>query len=363
MKNKHQHFIPQTYLKKFAHTRKEDKYFVDAYDKILKKHISDISVKNICVETDLYTLKHLGDKDKFKIENFFSNSIESKFPNVYNILVKQKKEFINMQEREDILYTTLSMYFRTPKVLNNFVEFILKIHNDVNDNIKLINFLGYDIDINCKEFSELRKIIKEKNRLQYIKTQLYLLDEFVKFKKFDGIVVLELIGDQEFITSDNPVDITSHLGGFNLFDSNNSIYVTLDHKHALYIAPKNEQSIINQVTYQKDNFNQHLVLNHSVYDNAERWIIGSKNGINQFLKDFNQNMQVTDQNHPSILVYKEKISIIQELIILMEKGVSNQNVELVNKLKEIRTHRLYEKHIDLQEMYKKIVDIGIDIDF
>ncbi len=364
MKKKHQHFIPKTYLKKFSHTQKKDAFFVDVYDKTTGKFINNMSVTNICVETDLYTLKNLEGDKKYKIEDFFSEKIESKYPSVYKILVLDKKKIITPEEKRLILYTTLSMYLRTPKALNKFVEFTSKLLQitQKNSENKTIDFLGYSISIEGKSFNDIKREIKETNRVNYIKTQLALLDEIVEFKFFDGITVIELVGNQEFITSDNPVEIRNTFDlDFHLFDPKNSTYIPLDPKHALFIAPKDNDTIINEIFYQKDNFVMHTTLNHSVYDNAERWIIGTKKGIKQFFDGFEENTKFIDKPHPTVLKFQEKLKLMNDILNLSRNGISNDNQELIKSLKNLKKHEFFINHVDLQEMYEKFKDSGLNI--
>ena len=165
MKKQHQHFIPRGYLRKFAHTQNDNTFLVDAFNKLNGQLRPDISVADICVETDLYTLTHLEGDQKYGIENFFSDNIESKYSAIYRLLVEEKKGIITPEEKTYILYTTLSMYFRTPKVLNQFVAFSANLINQVKNGSETdtINFFGYEISIKEKSFTEIKNEIKEAN--------------------------------------------------------------------------------------------------------------------------------------------------------------------------------------------------------
>lgn len=364
MKKPHQHFIPQTYLKKFSHSRKDKTFFVDVFDKQTGKYISDMSVTNICVETDLYTLKHLKGEEKYTVENFFSDNIETKYPGVYKLLVEEKKETITAVEKRFILLTTLSMYFRTPKALNRFVDFATKLITDVKVKTtqKSMDFMGYEISLEGKSFAEIKKEIKETNRVDYIQTQIALLDQLVNFKMTDGLTVIELIGEQEFITSDNPVEIRNVFDkGFHLFDSKNSIYVPLDSKHALFIAPKDKGAIVNEIFYQKDNFVQHTTLNHSVYESAERWIIGKSTALKSFLHNFEENTKPVGDDHPLILDFEEKLGLMENILALANKDASNNNKELIKSLQSLKGHRFFNDHIDLQELHRNFKEAGLKI--
>lgn len=362
-KKPHQHFIPRTYLKRFAHTKlKKGKFLLAAYDKIEREVKLDISIADICVEDNFYTIKGLPDDQKYFIDDHFTKNIEPKYKDVYDLLVVQKKEIITIQERASILYTILSLYFRTPKVLNEFVSFSTRFMEQslTNTDVESIKFLGYDIQIKGKTFSEIRKTIKESHKIDYLKTQLALLDQFIEFRKFDGIMVFELIGNQEYITSDNPVEIrTGHGKAFDLFDKTNSIYVPLDTKHAFYIAPKGDESSIDKVFHVKDNQAHHISLNDSVFKNAERWIIGSKFGINQFLIDYDEYNKPADDNHPLILKMNHKLELMKTLLELIDKAIAGDNSDLIKFMKTLKEDSLFEEDIDLQDHYNILKAKGL----
>lgn len=365
MNKPHQHFIPQTYLKNFAHTQNGETFLVDAFNKLSGEAKNDMSITDVCVETDLYTLKGLRGDDKYKIENYFSEKIETNYPSIYKLLVQDKKKVITNRERIPILYTTLSMYFRTPKVLNQFAHFAAQLIDQVitEKETDTIDFAGYQIDVKGKPFAKIRKEIKETHRIDYIKTQLCLLDEFIRFKALDGFVIIELFGEQEFITSDNPVEIRNAATKvFNLFDINNSTYIPLDSKHALFIAPKVEGATPNRIFYQRDNFFQHVILNHCVYQNAERWIVGTRIGIEKFFRNEEQYGKPINDDHPIIIQAETKLKLMQEILSIVEKkGVSNQNMELISSLIALRQHELYSKSIEFQDLYNGMKDIGLNI--
>lgn len=364
MKKQHQHFIPRGYLRKFAHSQNDNTFLVDAFNKLNWLLRPDMSIADICVETDLYTLTHLEGPQRYVIENFFSDNIENKYSDIYRLLVEEKRGIITAKEKMYILYTTLSMYFRTPKVLNQFVAFSANLISQVKNGFETdtINFFGYEISIKEKSFTEIKKEIKEANRIDYVKTQIALLNEFVKYRALDGLAVIELVGEQEFITSDNPVEISNSFKyGFNLFDSKNSIYIPLDPKHALFIAPHLKEGLINQVYYRRDNFFQHVILNHLVFENAERWVIGTKTGIEKFLKDEEQYTKPAEEDHPLLVKAKTRLELMETLAVLAKKGISNSNIELIDFLRKLKQHELYIESIDFQDAYKQMKELGLKI--
>ncbi len=332
-KKQHQHFIPRTYLKRFATRIDGDVHFLSALN-IITSEIKEISASNLCVECDLYTLKTLVDNEKFRIEDFFSKEIESDYTFVYNILTNDSIDFITPDQRIKILKTLLSMYFRTPKILNEFVETSILLLKELKSRDKgNFSFMGVEIDLENSNLNDIKKEIRENNREDYIKTNLLLLGEFMKLRSFDGIVVIKLIGDQEFITSDNPVTITNVNGELlNLFSFENSIYVPISPKYCVFIAPTSEGAIVNKIYRNHDNFIQHIILNDSTYKNAERWCMGTQNGIKRFLEEEEEYSKPAAENHPIVVQAKEKLSMMIQVTELVESKKYAELKVLVTKL-------------------------------
>jgi len=363
---KRQHFIPRAYLKNFAHTIDEDKAFISAYNKQTKEFKDSISTKDICLETDLYTLKNLQGRERYGIETFFSENIDSKYSQVYKILIEEKKTSITKDEKLLILFTTLSLYFRTPKILNTFIEFMnnILLQAQKTKPEDEIYFLGVMISLKAKDFKSILKEIREHHRIDYIRIQLALLGQFVEYKFSDGLSVIELYGDQEFITSDNPVEIYDHGNtSSSIFNENDSIYIPLNTKHALFIAPKRDSIHPYSVYYKRDSLAMHLTMNHSVYDNSERWIIGTRVGINAFLTTKDKYRAPYDPASGFGIIDKLKIKSQSTITInhLITKGISNNNTELIDYLKSIKGSDMYNENIEFQDLFEKLRDMGLSI--
>ncbi|MGJ3234276.1 DUF4238 domain-containing protein [Marivirga sp.] len=362
MKKKHQHFIPKSYLKNFARKTKDDTYLIATYDKFSKSSCDNLSIKDVCVETDIYTLTGLDGDEKYNLENYFSENIENQYPKVYKLLTKDKRKFVSPEERMNILFTTVSLYFRTPKILNQFSEFSAKLIDDISKEVESdsVNFLGYEIDLNESSINKIKKKIKEKGRVEYFKARMALFHKFIEFKMLDGISVIELVGDQEFVTSDNPVQIGSlHVENLDLFDLTNSIYIPLDVKHALFIAPKREEAVLNQIFYTKNNFFQNIMQNHYSFENAERWVLGSEKGIQQFIEDEEKYSKPASPNHPIVTKAKEKLEIMKKFEKLLSKGISNENKDLISFLKNLKGNEIADGSVEIQEHLKTLKKAGL----
>lgn len=352
MKKRHQHFIPRTYLKHFKNSTESEQ--VNVYNKVEEKHVNSIGINDICVEKDFYTLKNLTGDDKLALEEYFDKEIESKYSIIYNLLVKEKPNKITLEQKIDILKTTLSMYFRTPKVLNQFLK---KIDDFVDNLIKSeevdeIEFKGIVIQINGKTKEEIKKEIREHIRIDYLSIQLNFFEEFVKYKIYDGMTVIENVSEYEFYTGDNPVNFLNRHGNSNLiFDINNSIYIPLNPTHCLFIAPPKLPKSGYEIFYQKDNQMLIHVVNTCTFENAERWLIGK--GEN-FKKSINKSIELNstyNDNHPMLLSLQIKTDLLSKVFDAMKKnGLSKDNLDLLNSLKDIKSWNEHKDHIDLVEL-------------
>ena len=83
-KKPHQHFIPRSYLKNFSF-KKDDKTFI--YAKLRDGEIKQYSIRDICVEKNLYTLPVKDVENKFFLENFYAENIDSVYPEIFKVLV------------------------------------------------------------------------------------------------------------------------------------------------------------------------------------------------------------------------------------------------------------------------------------
>lgn len=282
--------------------------------------IKELSVSNLCVDCDLYTLKYLSPEDKYAIEDFFSKEIESDYSYVFNILTNDDIGFITPDQRVKILRTLISMYFRTPKFLNEFVESSVQLISSLATEKKgIFTLMGAKIELEDSDLKDIKKEIREYNRENFILTGLLLLDKYLKQRAYDGIVVIKLIGDQEFITSDNPVIITNIDGDLlDLFSYENSIYVPISPKYCVFIAPTSEGAIVNKIYRNHDNFIQHIILNDSTFQNAERWCMGTEIGLKEFIREQEEYSKPAHENHSIIVLARKKVEILLHATELVE---------------------------------------------
>ena len=125
-----QHYIPRSYLKNFATKKDKKKFVIDGYKLDEDVLIKDLSTKDICLEKHIYTIETKDDSKKFALETYYADNVDSEYPNIYKILTDKSIKKVDKNQKIQILYVCLSLYFRTPHYLNQHN----KITNEILDN-------------------------------------------------------------------------------------------------------------------------------------------------------------------------------------------------------------------------------------
>lgn len=83
---RHQHYIPKSYLKNFA-LEQDGKCFVEAKLKSEEQPKEKlISIRNICVDKNIYTLPGDVAGDKYAIEKYYASAMDAVYPEIYALL-------------------------------------------------------------------------------------------------------------------------------------------------------------------------------------------------------------------------------------------------------------------------------------
>lgn len=277
MKNKEKkdhHFVPQVYLGKFAHSSrmigKKTHYFVSTFDKINSRENNNEDVKNICFKTKLYTVDSPERERRESIENFYANSVESDYSNVFKILTNERKVTVTKNERELIILTIINLHLRNLvwlKTINDFWTGIIENHNVSNP----VNIYNENGDILFPfETQSVEKIISEhkiQNRQAFINEHLRLTINLTKSHFNDIIFVDRNPSMAGFITSDRPVICTNISESFRL---------PISKDYYLTIMPNKENVEYDTANIVRNNpFIDARTLNIMQYENAERLIIGN----------------------------------------------------------------------------------------
>lgn len=292
-KPKRQHFIPKSYLRNFADID-GDKAFVEVMNVNSGELKYPFSLSNVCVSKNIYTLPRADEKDKYFIEHFYAENIDGVYPEVYQLLTDTSIVEITDGQREKILNTCLSLYFRNARFLdekNNELDFWLdRMKNKVGapeDARLFMRFGGRQYNFKRSEIAKVRDEIILNNRVDFIFSHLEEWRNFVKFKlKSCQITVSKILGEVKLITSDNPVRISNHKReNFDLFDHDNSIQLPLDQEHLLWISPNDKEVELNQIYRGVRDKWFAITSNHTMQQDASEWIIGKKGCVTKYLEE------------------------------------------------------------------------------
>lgn len=353
---KHQHFIPRSYLKNFAVTE-DDKHFVEAKLRSEVEPKKDlISIKDICVNKNLYTIPNKEGDDKYALERYYASEIDEVYPEVYGWLVDPKVEKISAEQRAKIIRTTMSLFFRTPKFLNHnqrtinaMLDYGLRNFQDKDGRVKF-NFKDYRLDFNVQDIESVRNDLKIENKLKFLDRHLKDWHEFATFKLQSPISVYRIYDDNQLITSDNPVFMHSVKGRpFDLFDPTNMISLPLDSKHYLSIFPNTEEAMLDTI-YRTDRDKWFaLTTNLQVEQNSEDWILGRPEAVRGHIADQIKYNQETAENIQAVEDLKQRAEDDNELLRVMEEhGFFHEKV--AEKVREMLKNPIHKEDLEIKKI-------------
>ncbi|RZJ92147.1 MAG: DUF4238 domain-containing protein [Chryseobacterium sp.] len=332
---KRQHFIPRSYLKNFA-VKQDDKYFVEAKmlnESGVKENL--LSIVDICVSKNLYTVPQAEGEEKYAIEKYYANEVDGIYPEIYKLLTNTEISELTEDQRRKIILTTMSLFFRTPKFLNmnnKYLEAVLdhaiEHHMDSSGMVKFEN-TDFKLDFHVSTLGEIREELKLQNKLNFIENHMKDLHEFVEYKLQAGLMVIEITGDGDLITSDNPVIMKSQKSSnFDVFDPTNIINLPIDNKHYLMIAPNSEGAMKDQV-FRSSHSDIMFVLSNNlqVEQNAESWIFGKPGTVSSHISDQIKYNELTAENLKHLEDMQTRSKNYVELSALIDElGITHQNV-------------------------------------
>jgi hypothetical protein len=294
---KRQHFVPRTYLKHFGNQKSEE-FYVHVLPRLEKTpdKIFESNIKNVALKRNLYTLPGETVEQKMAIEKFYSDELESKYDQLYQLLIDPSKTQISDEERELVISTVITMFYRTTRWLGMHNEFMDRVFERA---YLLCQQTGKDyflfgdsqISIKGKTQEELTKEYNSEQQPMIIMTQLEAALKLIALRvsNFDSIAVSKLEnGEARFITSDNPVIATNiQMKRVMPFDPSNILRLPLDEKHMLLIMPegvKETKNIIfrTQISGTIGNMEK-LTSNYQQMKMAERFVFGNIPSLESYL--------------------------------------------------------------------------------
>lgn len=359
-----QHYIPRSYLKNFGVEGKKGNYFVDAYrleDDLL---LEQISTKSVCFKKNLYTIPNAEIDRKYDLEHHYAEHVDAEFPKIFKLLVNENVNELTPEQKKQVLYVCLSLYFRTPRFLNHqnaFTDQILDrmlLYADKEGDVKF-TFENEKHEFNIKDIDNVRNEFKERNRAKFLVQHLEKWKEFVDYK-YDCTINVHRINDKNapLITCDNPVAIrgmkTTRFDG--LFDPNAVITLPLDTKFYLEIFPNkfaDGQTRIHRMVHDKDYV---FTTNAIIQGNAENIIIGKPGTIE---RHFKIQSSYEDAENPEQFVEKAKFKLeeMQKFeTFCRTKGFTSK--ETLGQLKEMLSHKYFKDEAQLIQLKRLLIASG-----
>jgi hypothetical protein len=126
--SRRQHYVPRTYLKHFASER-DGKYFIKVLPiaNFQVDKIQEISITDACLQKDVYTLPGETLEERMLLEKFYADNYESQYDKIYQLLINSEKVRITDEERELIISTVVTMFYRTTKWINQHNELMNRV--------------------------------------------------------------------------------------------------------------------------------------------------------------------------------------------------------------------------------------------
>lgn len=295
---KRQHYVPRTYLKYFSSRSAGDEYFIKALpiETPQPEKIFEINVKNVCLERNLYTLPGETPEQKMLLEKFYSDEIEQHYNKIYTLLTDPNKTTVTTEERELIISTVVTTFYRTTKWINQHNDLLKRVYEQMFSLCQQAGkdyFLFEDVKVSIKDkaLEELLKEHKVENRPGQVITQLEIALKLIHERvKSDNIFISKLVDDDcKLITSDNPVVLQNIKGGEIMpFDPSNIMKLPIDKKHMIFLMPDaDEEARKIIVRHNVSGFfckSEKLISNAEQFQKADRFILGDDISLNSYLQ-------------------------------------------------------------------------------
>ena len=293
---KRQHYVPRTYLKRFARQEGQE-FFISALPNSAteKEKIFEVNIKKIALEKDFYTMPGKTAEQKMAIEKFYADEFEQHYTSIYELLTDPQKINITTEERELIISTVITMYYRTTKWVNTSNSFMGRVFYQTFQLCKqagkdYFTFGDQKISIAGKTLEQFTKEYNEEKQPQMILTQLEAAFKLINLRKqIDSMTVVKLTEPNlEYIISDNPVIASNPTATrFAPFDPTNLFYLPLDPKHMLILIPEKMDGLENRIFRRTSSGfmagMEKLTSNYQQMQNSERFILGTKKELESYL--------------------------------------------------------------------------------
>ncbi len=289
---KRQHFVPKTYLRKFSIERKEGQYQIFAAPKNNIEKIFPANIASICVHNNLYTLLGETEEERMLIEKFYGDSYESKYNKMYEILTDDNFRDISKEDNEFIVSSIITMFFRTTRLISEHNDLMYRVFERI---VQMCEHTGKDyymfenekFMLNGRSAEQLLFDHKKESRVPHVITQLDVALRLIQIRKNNSISVVKIKQNgPEFITSDNPVTLynfdSRHIAPF---DPTNTISMPLNGQYKVIVYPYPSFGYISRMHHNDTlSYSEVLTTGYKQLESLEKFILGTKNGLNEFVK-------------------------------------------------------------------------------
>jgi hypothetical protein len=298
-KTTRQHFVPQTYLKNFAHERKNGQFYLYFKNPNLLGNggTGCNNTINLCVEGGLYDLPgELTDEERTIVDRFYNDAYETGWTSVYEKLVNENVTVITPEDRRLIIGMVSSLYFRN----RSWNVFLNQVKADIIERgYRLATELGSDsfemlgevVIIKGRSIELIKKEYLERDKpgiiLSGVRATINLLRRRIDS---DGIEVMKIVNPNEhFLTSDNPVTVRDP-DNQHIIPSNPSNFLSLpiDHKHTLLLIPERPTQDLDKIYRSKATDLSIFAWNVQTFGEADRFLMGSEAGLKSFAETINR---------------------------------------------------------------------------
>lgn len=293
---KRQHFVPRTYLKHFGVAVGQE-YLIHALPESATETgaIFQTNIKNVALEKHLYTFPGETVAQKMAVEKFYSDELEQHYDSIYGILTDPTKMELTNEEKELVISTVVTMYYRTTKWVNGSRNLMGRAFEQAFNLCQQTDkdyfmFGDEKMSIKGKTLEEFTKDHNKERQPSMILTQLEVAIKLIGIRlKNDSVCVIKIDDDDlKLVTSDNPVIASNNRPErFAPFDPSNILKLPLDSKHILMLMPECaeglENRIFRRVSTRPFAEVEKLTANYSQMQNSELFMFGSRNALESYL--------------------------------------------------------------------------------
>lgn len=285
---KRQHYIPKTYLDKFA--REGKKYFqIHVCNKSKLDNIFPTGTHNICVKTNMYTLDADTEEERQVIEKFYGSAFEDRYNEIYQVITNDSVKKIDSEMRERIIGFVISLLFRTRKFQvthNNLIERVIERSLELAASLNKNYFKLKDevIVINGRTAGQIAKEINDRDKTSHILTQLNLALKLIELRKNNRISVVKIESEWGFITSDHPVTLYDPESKITApFSKNNLLSVPINSKYRIDIFPedcKKGEEFISRISHKNWLAKGEVAINNRTqFLSCDEFLLGAKSDL------------------------------------------------------------------------------------